>query len=134
MRLYYVDEPLNAQDLAFASNALIELGGSAVTEQVRIPYVFPTDAASGTFEQMMRRHIRLVRRHLANAGIAIDRGTKIAFVAPKNIHWYSVLIEAFRAETGAYPFLIQTGSQREALGNPGKTRVIDTEGMLHGLR
>lgn len=133
MRVYCVEEPLNAEDLDFASNALIEFGGSTVTEQVRIPHVFPTDAASGTFEQTMRRHIQLVRRHLANADIASDRGAKTAFVAPKNMHWNSVLIEAFHAETGAYPFLIQTASQREALGNPGKIRVIDTEGMLRGL-
>lgn len=133
MRVYYVEEPLTAEDLDFASNALIEFGASAVTEQVRIPHVFPTDVASGNFEQIMNRHIRLVRRHLANAGIAADRGAKTAFVAPRNMHWYSVLIAAFHAETGAYPFLIQTASQREALGNPGEIRVIDTEGMLRGL-
>lgn len=134
MRVYYIEEPLNAEDLDFASNTLIAFGGSVVTEQIRIPHVFPIDAASGTFEQTMKRHIRLVRRHLANAGIAADRGAKTAFVAPRDMHWYSVLIEAFRAETGAYPFLIQTASQRKALGNPGEIRVIDTEGMLSGLR
>ena len=127
MRIYYLEEPLSTGDEAFVAE---ELAAGESIEQVRIPYVLPVLSA-GTFSaNAHQEHQTLLRRHLRAAGIGRDRNRQVTFVAPREMHWYQVLSFAIEAETGRYPWLVQTHAQREAIGNPGETRIIDMEGMF----
>ena len=129
MRIYYLEEPLSGDDVSFVQEAMED---SSEIQNVRIPHVLPTDLP--TWDEMTyRTHSRLLRAALRNSGITSDKGKQILLVAPKALYWYSVLINAVYAETGAYPWLIQACAQREAVGNPGETRILDTHGLM-GLK
>jgi hypothetical protein len=129
MRVYYLEEPLSDGDLAFVAGAF---GLPTAPEQVRIPYVLPILAHDRDYEEQAAAHEQLIRGHLRRAGIAKEHG-QVFLVAPTDLHWYSVLIRAVRAETGAYPYLVQTSAQRAAIGNPGSTRILDAQGLM-GLK
>jgi len=129
MRIYYLEESLPDGDLQFVADAL---GLDSLPEQVRIPYVLPLLAAETDYVAASVRHEALLRTHLRRAGIGRDQGSQVAFVAPRDMHWYSVIIRAIAAETGFYPYLVQTAAQRAAIGNPGEVRLLDTEGLIGG--
>jgi hypothetical protein len=79
------------------------------------------------------KHQALVRAALRNAGIATDRGKQVILVAPGKMYWHTVLLNAVYAETGTFPWLIQTREQRDIVGNPGETTILNTHGLM-GLR
>lgn len=126
MRIYYLEDQLSDDDVAFVR---VALGFAGVCSQVRIPHVLPAQPKTLT-EQVFRRHQRLLRTALRHAGIADDRGTQVVLVAPSKMYWYSVLLNAVYSETGAFPWLVQTREQREAIGNPGETRILDAQGLM----
>lgn len=129
MRVYYLDEMLSAEDTSFVQEAMDDMNA---VQHVRIPHVLPTCQPTWS-QQEYHKHERLLRAALKNAGVATDRGEQVLLVAPKQPYWYAVLINAVYAETGAFPWLIQTAAQREAIGNPGETRILDTHGLM-GLK
>lgn len=129
MRLYYPDEPLSDIDAQFVQEAM-EL--AAPPMQIRIPHVLPADRPQWTLAEF-EKYVRVVRSALRNAGIDTDKGTQVLLVAPKDMYWYSLLVQAVHAETGCYPWLIQTAEQRASLGNDGETRILDTHGLM-GLK
>jgi hypothetical protein len=129
MHIYYFDKPLSEEDLAFV---LTTLESAEAGEQIRIPHVLPAEMGKIS-ERIFRRHETLQRAALRNAGIARDRGKQVALVAPGQLYWNSTLMHAVYAETGAFPWLIQTREQREAIGNPGETRILDMRGAMVGL-
>jgi hypothetical protein len=126
MRIYYLEEPLLEDDLAFVAEAM---ESTSALDQVRVPHVLPVAAPSWS-EADFLRHKALLGKALKNCGIAQDRGEQVLFVAPAHMYWYSVLINAIHEETGAYPWLIQTKVQRAAIGNPGGTRILDAQGLM----
>ena len=107
-----------------------ELCGGGAIEQVRIPHVLPVLPEDGWTLAEEQRHERLLRKHLRACGIGRDRDKQVILVAPRSMHWYSALSGAVAAETGLYPYLVQTAAQREAIGNPGQTRILDMAGLL----
>lgn len=125
-RIYYLDEPLSDEDAAFVSDQIF--GGRSVT-QVRIPYVLPVLIEETPIE-MHQEHEKLLRKHLRTVGITNDMNKQVVLVAPKDMWWYSVISRAIEAETGSYPWLVQTKSQRDAIKNPGETRILDMEGFF----
>lgn len=129
MHIYYFDAALSEEDIAFVLESL-EITGPC--EQVRIPHVLPADAPNWT-EKTFHKHQALLCGALRNAGIATDRGKQVILVAPGKMYWYTVLVHAVYAETGAFPWLVQTREQRDVIGNPGETRILDTHGLM-GLR
>lgn len=129
MRVYYLEEPLSDEDAAFVREAMDD---ATEIKQIRIPHVLPADLPNWD-EHAYRRHERLLRSALRHCGISVDKGKQILLVAPNASYWYAVLINAVYAETGAYPWLIQTSAQRAAIGNPGETRILDTHGLM-GLK
>lgn len=129
MRVYYLDEPLSEDDALFVQEAM---ESTSELQHVRIPHVLPHEPPTWD-EKAYRKHDRLLRSALKNAGISTDKGRQVLLVAPKHMYWYSVLIHAVYAETGAFPWLIQTSQHREAIGNPGETRILDTQGLM-GLK
>lgn len=126
-RIYYLEEPLSAEDAAFVAE---ELCGGGSIEQVRIPHVLPVLSESGWTLGEEQRHERLLRKHLRVCGMGKDSDQQVILVAPRSMHWYSALSGAVAAETGLYPYLVQTSAQREAIGNPGYTRILDMAGLL----
>ena len=129
VHIYYFDAALSEEDVAFVLESL-EI--AVPCEQVRIPHVLPAGATKWD-EQTFLRHQGLLCAALRNAGIATDRGKQVILVAPGQMYWYSVLLHAVYAETGAFPWLVQTQEQRRVIGNPGETRILDTHGLM-GLR
>ncbi len=127
MKIYFLDQPLTDEESKSIID-LMELQESI--EQVRVPYVLPIVSRRNDYSKELSRHENILRKHLLNVGISKDKGTQIGFVAPVNMHWYSVITNAIFKETGSYPYLIQTQSQREAIGNPGDLRILDGEGLM----
>lgn len=126
-RIYYLEEPLSDEDASFVSDELFE-GRKPV--QVRIPHVLPVLSDGPLTMETHKDHERLLRKHLRTAGIAADANTQVVLVAPRDMHWYSALSGAVAAETGVYPWLVQTKSQRDVIGNPGEVRILDMEGLF----
>ena len=126
MRIYYLEQQLSDDDVSFVREAM-EFDGPC--SQIRIPHVLPADTQTWD-ENAFRRHEKLLRTALRNVGIVDDRGTQVILVAPSKMYWYSVLLHAVYSETGAFPWLVQTRAQREAIGNPGETRILDTQGLM----
>lgn len=126
VRVYYLEQPLSGDDVALVA---AELGQDSTIEQVRIPHVLPVLAEGKWSEKRHRKHETLLRKHLRAAGITHDCGSQVILVAPLDLYWYSIISGAVEAETGAYPWLVQTEQQREAIGNPGSTRILDMEGL-----
>lgn len=129
MRVYYLEDRLSAEDASFVQDAMDD---ASEIQHVRIPHVLPTSRPTWS-RQEYHKNERLLRAALKHAGIARDRGAQVLLVAPKQPYWYAVLINAVHAETGTFPWLIQTAAQREAIGNPGETRILDTHGLM-GLK
>ena len=125
-RIYYFDAALSEEDVAFGVESL-EIAGAC--EQVRIPHVLPVDTPKWD-EQTFRRHQGLLCAALRNAGIATDRGKQVILVAPGIMHWYSALMHTVYGVTGAFPWLFQAREQRQIIGNPGETRILDAHGLM----
>jgi hypothetical protein len=126
-RVYYLEEPLSSDDAEFVSEQLFS---GAPISQVRIPHVLPTLTDGSLSESRHRRHEQLLRKSLRMAGIGTDRDTQVVLVAPNIIYWHAVLSGAVEAETGMYPWMVQTKSHRDAIDNPGETRILDMEGLF----
>lgn len=129
MRIYFLDAPLSAEDLAFVREAL-DVSGEL--EQIQVPYVLPVLSAPLT-ERQHQQHEQLLRGHLRRVGIGKDHGKQIVLVAPAEMYWHALLVRAVYEETGAYPYLVQTKQQRAAIGNRGCTRLLDAHGLM-GLK
>jgi len=129
VRVYYLEEALAGNDLQFISE---EFANEEEIEQIRIPYVLPANR-EGLSLSVLKRHEGLLRKRLRALGVARDKNQQVVLVAPKDMYWYSVLLGAIAAETGIYPHLVQTEGQRQAIGNPGATRILDTQGLM-GLK
>jgi hypothetical protein len=126
VHIYYFDLALSKEDVAFVVESL-EIAGPY--EQVRIPHVLPAGPPKWD-EQTLLKHQGLLSAALRNAGIATDRGKQVILAAPGQMYWYSVLLHAVYAETGAFPWLVQTREQRDVIGNPGETRILDTHALM----
>jgi hypothetical protein len=100
--------------------------------QVRVPHVLPAASQSWT-ETEYRNHEQFLAKALRNCGIASDKGTQVLLIAPAEMYWYSVLVNAVYRETGAYPYLVQTAARRASIGNPGEIRILDGHGFM-GLK
>ncbi|MGQ0656746.1 MAG: hypothetical protein ACT4NU_01410 [Chromatiales bacterium] len=130
MRIYFLEEPLGTDDIAFVKEAL---NVTEEIEQVRVPYVLPVLSREAYSEAEHRKHENLLRSRLRGAGIGKDHGKQIVLVASEQMYWHAVLVGAVYEETGAYPWLVQTEKQRAAIGNPEATRLLDTHGLM-GLK
>jgi hypothetical protein len=128
MRIYYLEEPLGDKDVAFVGECF-QL--SRPPTQVRIPYVLPVIETAADYVQQRQQQERLLSNHLRAAGVHLEP-EQIVLVAPKDQHWCMALVGSVAFVSGKYPYLVQTAAHREAIGNPGATRVIDTQGLMGG--
>ena len=126
-RIYYLEEPLSESDAAFVSEHVFS---GRLPTQVRIPHVLPVLNKGTLSDEMRQKHENVLRRNLRVAGIGADRDKQVVLVAPRNVYWNSAISSAVEAETGIYPWLVQTSAQRKAIGNTGETRILDMEGFF----
>jgi len=134
MRIYYLDEALNNEELTFVKDAIVQregLGAIQSLEQVRIPTVLPTPSIEGQFQESIEEQIYMLYKNLKNAGIEKDVDKQITFVMPKEAHWGVKIQMAIVELTGFAPYVVQ----RWSVDDKGKTvrrdiRLIDAHGMF----
>ena len=124
MRVYCLDEPPSSEELADLADML-----DPEVELVRIPHLIP-DGSDVSLELALAGREDVARILLKAAGILADYGRRVGFVIPRDMVSYSAFGEAIFGLTGFYPYLVQTASHREKIGNPGCLRVIDMHGMM----
>ncbi|MCA9232649.1 MAG: hypothetical protein KDA57_18510 [Planctomycetales bacterium] len=106
--VYYLDEPLSGDELAYACEALGDFEGAGLSlsiEQIRVPSVLPVRDEEAT--ATLSGDVKLVQRHLTRAGMQRHAGRQIAWVMPKELAWGLRLQEAIWLVTGYYPYMIQ---------------------------
>ena len=116
----YLDEALDEEEL----EAVEEAVGEEV-ECRRVPWLWPPSATqrAGQGEAPLAD---AVLPHLRRLDLP-DDGRRLLLVPPRDPRWSTALAEAIRLETGVYPVLVQTETQRTALGRPGPLRLLDME-------
>lgn len=125
MHVYYFDEPLTERDLQFVAE---EFELECPPEQVQIPHVLPVVGSGPIDSATSERHRQLLRNLVRRAGIGSETEQPI-FVAPSEMYWLARLTRAIFDECGFLPYMIQTEKQRQAIGNPGSTRILDVHGI-----
>jgi hypothetical protein len=123
MRVYYVSDPLSADDVAEVEKLM-----RWSVEQVRVPYLLPTEGMDG--EVRIGAVPEAAAAALKAAGILRDYGKRSAFVGFTPTHVSLEFSEAIGRLTGHWPYLIQTEQARAARGNPGELRVLDLDGAM----
>ena len=122
MRAYYVDVALSEDELKEVADLMQE-----PIDQVRIPHVLPVvDASRPILDD------DVILDHLRKAGILRDAGHRVLLVAPRDSHWMAAFGRAIERLTGWLPYVVQTETQRESLGNPGSLRILDMHGLAGG--
>lgn len=135
---YYLDEPLDDEELQFVRQTLLgpwakfRTGASAL-EQKRVPAVLPLPDADGAYTEDREQRAERMRANLRHAGIRSDRGRQVVWVMPRDIEWDAIFQFAIREETGFGPFVVQRWFAEEGVMVRGKVRVIDTQMLLRGL-
>ena len=122
MRAYYLDVPLTDDQL----REVAELMHEAI-EQIRVPHVLPVvDSSRPILDD------DVILDHLRRAGLLRDTGRRVLLVAPRDSHWLTAFGRGIRRITGSLPYLVQTEGQRESVGNPGRLRIVDMQGLAGG--
>lgn len=138
LRIYYLDEPLDNDELEFLKEVMCEWETFKTIqeiEQIRVPAVFPTRNTEGMYDGSIGDNIELVKNNLLKAGIADDIGTQVVLVQPKELFWGASCTTAIGDITGFLPYVIQ----RWFLDNEtdewyrDEPRVIDSHGAF-GLK
>ena len=124
MRLYFLDRPLTDSEIEFVEEAL-----ETSIEQIRIPFILPVTNAKESYKDRPLINDNVTSKNLLNAGILRDKGKQVALVMPLDMHWYAAFTFTIEKMTGSFPYLIQTAEHRESIGNKGRIRIIDMEGL-----
>lgn len=136
MRVFYLDEPLDEEDLELLIRAATERGGVPhPIEQIKLATVLPTpDSTTGLFTEPPEGREALVGQQLERAGLAQDKGLQVGWVMPKDPSWGAIFQLAIHRITGVYPMVVQRWAPDEqgAIGRRN-TRVIDVHGIMADL-
>jgi len=138
MRIYYLDEPLNDEEVVFVTKSVLEkdyteLSSVKLFEQIRVPGVWPAPNAKGLYEGTgPEPHINLVRNNLQKAGISRDIGKQVVWVMPKVTYWGVIFQMAIFEETGLHPYAAQRWYFEDGKTIKGDIRLIDGHGMMGG--
>lgn len=136
MKVYYLDESLDKEELEFVKSSLVQREGLLSIqeiEQIRIPTILPTPQENGSFSETIEEQTQLLEKNLLKVGINESYGTQVVWVMPKETHWGVKFQLAISNLTGCFPYVFQRWSVNEA----GKTvrknmRLIDGHGMMGG--
>lgn len=135
---YYLDEPLNGEELQFVAHTLLGpwakfKTGAASLIQRRVPLVLPAPNANGLYAENREHRAQGVRRNLRRAGIQADIGRQVVWVMPQDTDWDAIFQYAIREETRFAPFVVQRwfGQNGELVRK--QARVVDTHMLMQGL-
>lgn len=135
MTIYYLDEPLNDEELAFVRESLAEREGLRAIqdlEQVRVPMVLPMPR-DGKLEESIEVQTQRLQQNLMHSGLSHGVGGQIVWVMPRETHWGVKFQLAIADLTGFYPYVLQRWRPSESgelvRGNP---RLIDGHGKMGG--
>ena len=135
---YYLDEPLNEEELQFVGQILLgpwakfKTGADTLTQK-RVPLVLPAPDAHGRYPDTREQRAERVRRNLRKAGIRADNGRQIVWVTPHDHEWDAIFQFAIREETGFAPYLAQRWFVENDVVVRGAVRVVDTQMLVQGL-
>ena len=135
---YYLDEPLNEDELAFARKTLLGpwakfRTGAADLVQKRVPAVLPTPDEHGVYAESREQRAERMRANLRHADIRTYIGRQVVWVMPRDTDWDGIFQFAIREETGVAPFVAQRWFTQQGELVRGALRVIDTQLLLRGL-
>lgn len=135
---YYLDEALTGQERDIVGKILLGpwarfKTGSTELQQKRVPFVMPAPDAHGQFALSREQRAKRLAANLRRAGIAGDKGRRVAWVMPHDIEWDAIFQYAIRSETGFGPFVVQRWFSRDGQRVRGDVCVIDTQMLLRGL-
>ncbi|MCH8976461.1 MAG: hypothetical protein IH909_02420 [Proteobacteria bacterium] len=88
MNVYYLDEPLDDEDIEFLIEILCEWESLKIIQeinQIRVPSVFPNINKNGKYDEDIGERIELIKNNLFKAGIEKDIGTQITWIHPKDL-------------------------------------------------
>jgi len=136
---YYLDEPLTGDELLFVETTLIGpwakfRTNAAALEQKRVPAVLPMPDRNGTYAEDREQRAQGVRANLRHAGIRMNNGRQVVWIAPKDADWDAIFQFAIREETGFAPFAVQRWFVEHGELVRGSIRVIDTQMLIRGLQ
>lgn len=135
---YYLDEPLNQEELRFVEQILLgpwakfKTGADALTQK-RVPLVLPLPNADGGYPDTREQRAERVRRNLRKAGIRADNGRQVVWVAPRDNDWDAIFQFAIREETGFAPYLAQRWVVENGVAVRSAVRVVNTQMLVQGL-
>jgi hypothetical protein len=135
---YYLDEPLQENELHFVERALLgpwakfKTGASSLLQK-RVPLVLPAPDPNGVYAEDRMHRAELVRPHLRRAGIRGDNGRQVVWVMPRDFDWDAVFQFAIREETGLAPFVVQRWFIEDGNLVRKNVRVVDTQMLIEGL-
>jgi len=135
---YYLDQPLDTEELRFVQHTLIGpwarfRTGAAALQQRRVPAVLPLPDTAGGYAQSRAQRATQVRAHLRHAGLRADCGRQVVWVMPADADWDAVFRYAIWQETGLAPFVAQRWFAQGGRMVRGSLRVIDTQQLLRRL-
>jgi hypothetical protein len=135
---YYLDEPLDEQDLEFVRHTLIGpwakfKTGAAALAQIRVPSVLPAPDANGLYAKDREHRAQRIRVNLKRAGIRVDAGRQVVWVMPRDADWDAIFQFAIRQETGLAPFVAQRWFIVDGEPVRGPVRVVDTQMLMREL-
>lgn len=135
MRIYYLDEPLDEEEIEFVKQALCQREGLQSIQhidQIRVPTVLPIPAQKGVFEKDVEGRTQIAINSLSRAGINNDIGSQVTWVMPKNTHWGCVFQLAIWEVTGFAPYVVQRWRYDGDHLVRGDISLIDGHGMMGG--
>lgn len=135
---YYLDEPLNDEELQFAQQTLLGPWAKFKTkaksiEQKRVPLVLPVPDEQGIYAEDREQRAERVRKNLRHAGIRNDNNHQVIWVMPRDTEWDAIFQFAIREETGFAPFVAQRWFVENDIPVRSKMRIVDTQLMLSSL-
>jgi len=138
LNVYYLDEPLDDEDIEFLIEILCEWESLKIIQeinQIRVPSVFPNINKNGKYDEDIGERIELIKNNLFKAGIEKDIGTQITWIHPKDLQWGAAFTTAIGDITGYLPYVIQRwffddDTEEWVRGEP---RIMDSHGMF-GLK
>jgi hypothetical protein len=135
---YYIDEPLDDDELQFVSQALIgpwakfKTGASSLVQK-RIPLLLPTPDTKGVYAESREQRAERIRPALQRTGMRADNGRQVVWVMPGDMEWDAIFQFAIREETGLAPYVAQRWFMEEGKAVRKPVRVVNTQMLIEGL-
>lgn len=135
---YYLDEPLNDEELQFVERTLLGAWatfptGATTLIQKRVPAVLPTPNANGEYANSREYRAAQVRGNLRHASILKDAGKQVVWLMPRDNEWDAIFQFAIREETGWGPFAVQRWFIENAQSIRRSVRIVDTQKLIQEL-